>query len=59
MFLNNTLYENGIYNVSIGIIMKVHMKSQESIDVAFLTRNGLCYVTINKTTKASRRQFPI
>ena len=24
MFLNNTLYENGIYNGSIGIIMKVH-----------------------------------
>ena len=30
MFLNNTLYENGIYNGSIGIIMKVH--NEQSID---------------------------
>src|SRR6266498_2363467 len=65
MFLNNTLYENGICNGSIGIIMEIH--SEESIDVAFPTKNGICYVTVNKTTDrfnynrqpASRHQFPI
>jgi len=65
MFLNNTLYENGICNGSIGIIMKIH--NEESIDVAFLTKTGLCYVTVNRTIdrfnyngqSASRRQFSI
>src|SRR6266496_2968321 len=47
MFLNNTLYENGICHSSIGIIMKIH--NEESIDVAFLTKTGLCYVTVNRT----------
>jgi ATP-dependent exoDNAse (exonuclease V) alpha subunit len=65
MFLNNTLYENGIYNGSIGIIIKIH--NEKSIDAAFLTKNGLCYITINRTTDrfnyngqpASRSQFSI
>ena len=65
MFLNNTLYENGIYNSSISIIIKIH--DEKSIDAAFLTKNGLCYITINRTTDrfnyngqpASRNQFPI
>ena len=65
MFLNNTLYDNGICNGSIGIIIKIH--NEESIDVAFPTKNGLCYITVNKTTDrfnyngqpASRHQFPI
>jgi len=65
MFLNNTLYNNGVCNGSIGIIMKIHNK--ESIDVTFPTKNGLCYITVNKTTDrfnyngqpASRHQFPI
>ena len=65
MFLNNTLYDNGIYNGSIGIIIKIH--SEDSIDVAFPTKTGLCYVTITKTVDrfnyngrpASRYQFPI
>ncbi len=61
MFLNNTLYDNGICNGSISIVMKVHN------DTVFPTKTGLCYVTINKTTDrfnyngqpASRYQFPI
>src|ERR1043165_6742874 len=65
MFLNNTLYDNGICNGSIGIIMKIH--NEKSIDAAFPTKTGLCYITINKTTDrfnyngqpASRHQFPI
>ena len=65
MFLNNTLYDNRICNSSIGIIIKIH--NEESIDVAFLTKNGLYYITVNKTTDrfnyngqpASRHQFPI
>jgi ATP-dependent exoDNAse (exonuclease V) alpha subunit len=65
MFLNNTLYSNGIYNGSIGIITKIH--NEESIDVTFLTKTGLTIVTVNKTTDrfnyngqpASRHQFPI
>ncbi|GBB91204.1 hypothetical protein RclHR1_01840001 [Rhizophagus clarus] len=65
MFLNNTLYNNGIYNGSIWIITKIH--DEKSIDVAFLTRTGLTVVTVNKTTDrfnhngqpASRQQFPI
>jgi len=65
MFLNNILYDNGICNGSIGIIIKIH--NEESIDVAFPTKNGLCYITVNKTTDrfnyngqpASRHQFPI
>ncbi len=40
MFLNNTLYNNGVCNSSIGIIIKIHNK--ESIDVTFPTKNGLC-----------------
>src|SRR6266511_2223913 len=65
MFLNNTLYENGICNGSIGIIIKIH--NEESIDVAFPTKTGIIYITVNKTTDrfnynrqpASRHQFPI
>lgn len=66
MFLNNTLYENGICNGSICVIIKVH--NEESLDVAFLTKSGLSYVTINRTIDrftynngqlATRRQFPI
>jgi hypothetical protein len=65
MFLNNTLYSNGIYNGSIGIITKIH--NEESIDVTFLTKTGLTVITVNKTTDrfnysgqpASRHQFPI
>src|SRR4051794_25633054 len=45
--------------------MKVYNK--QSINVAFLTKKGICYVTVNKTTdrfnyngqQASRYQFPI
>src|SRR5439155_18772953 len=41
--------------------------NEQSIDAAFLTKNGLCYITVNKTTDrfnyngqtASRHQFPI
>jgi hypothetical protein len=44
MFLNNTLYENGFCNGSIGVIINVH--NEESVDVAFLTKSGLSYVTI-------------
>jgi ATP-dependent DNA helicase PIF1 len=65
MFLNNTLFNNGICNGSIGIIMKIH--NEESIDVVFPTKAGLSYITVNKTTDrfnyhgqpASRYQFPI
>ncbi|GBC05190.1 hypothetical protein RclHR1_00610002 [Rhizophagus clarus] len=65
MFLNNTLYNNCIYNGSIGIITKIH--DEKSIDVAFLTKTGLTVITVNKTTDrfnynsqpASRQQFPI
>src|SRR5688572_8423729 len=65
MFLNNTLYENGICNGSICVIIKVH--NEESLDVAFLTKSCLSYVTINRTIDrftyngqlATRRQFPI
>ncbi len=65
MFLNNTLYSDGICNGSIGIVMKIH--DEKSIDVAFSTKTGLCYITVNKTTDrfnyngqfASRHQFPI
>ncbi len=39
MFLNNTLYENGICNSSIGIIIKIN--NEESIDVAFPTKASL------------------
>ena len=48
MFLNNTLYENGIYNGSIGVVIKIHNK--QSIDATFVTKNGLSCVTINRTT---------
>jgi ATP-dependent exoDNAse (exonuclease V) alpha subunit len=45
--------------------MEIH--DEESINAAFLTKTGLCYITINKTIDrfnyngqpASRRQFPI
>jgi ATP-dependent exoDNAse (exonuclease V) alpha subunit len=47
MFLNNTLYDNGICNGSIGIITKI--RSEDFVDVAFPTKTGLCYVTITKT----------
>ena len=66
MFLNNLLYENGIYNGSIGIVIKIH--NEQSIDTTiFVTKNGLSCITINKTTDrfnyngqpASRNQFPI
>ncbi len=65
MFLNNTLYENRVCNSSIGIIIKIH--NEESIDVAFLTKIGIIYITVNKTTDrfnyngqlASRYQFSI
>jgi len=65
MFLNNTLYENGVCNGSIGIIIKIH--NEESIDVAFPTKTGIIYITVNKTTDrfdyngqpASRHQFSI
>ncbi len=65
IFLNNTLYENGVCNGSIGIIIKIH--NEESIDVAFPTKTGIIYITVNKTTdrfdyngqQASRHQFPI
>ncbi len=65
MFLNNTLYNNRVCNSFIDIIIKIHNK--ESIDVTFLTKNGLCYITVNKITErfnyngqpASRHQFPI
>ena len=62
MFLNNTLYENGICNGSIGIIIKIH--NEEMIDVVFPTKTGLCYITVNKTVdrfnyNGQPAQFPI
>jgi ATP-dependent DNA helicase PIF1 len=65
IFLNNTSFNNGIYNGTIGIITKIH--GEISIDVAFLTKTGLSIITVNKTTDrfnyngqpASRHQFPI
>ncbi|CAB5298187.1 unnamed protein product [Rhizophagus irregularis] len=65
MFLNNTLYENGICNGSIGIVMEI--QNEELIDVAFPTKTGISYITVKKTTDrfnyngkpASRHQFPI
>ena len=65
MFLNNTLYENGICNGSIGVIMKIH--NEELIDIAFPTKTGICYITVKKTADrfnysgqpALRYQFPI
>ncbi len=48
-------------------MVQLEIHSEESIDVAFPTKNGICYVTVNKTTDrfnynrqpASRHQFPI
>ncbi|CAG8458048.1 292_t:CDS:1 [Funneliformis caledonium] len=65
MFLNNTLYDNGICNNSISIIMKIH--NEKLINITFLTKSDLCYISVTKTIDrfnynrqlASRHQFLI
>lgn len=48
MYLNNTQFKHGLYNGSIGIVMKIH-HDQESIEVASPLINGIKTFTIKKT----------
>ncbi|GET04747.1 P-loop NTPase superfamily protein [Rhizophagus clarus] len=48
MFLNNTQFKHGLYNGSIGIVMKIC--NQESIEVAFPLTDGIKTFTIQKDT---------
>ncbi len=65
MYLNNTQFKHGLYNGSIGIVMKID--DQESIEVAFPLTNGIKTFTIQKDTAfftyngmpAKRIQFPL
>lgn len=66
MYLNNTQFKHGLYNGSMGVVMKVH-HDQESIEVAFPLINGIKTFTIQKDTAfftyngmpAKRIQFPL
>ncbi|GBB89415.1 hypothetical protein RclHR1_01610006 [Rhizophagus clarus] len=65
MFLNNTQFKHGLYNGSIGIVMKIC--NQESIEVAFPLTDGIKTFTIQKDTvfftfngmPAKRTQFSL
>src|SRR4051812_18841778 len=65
MFLNNTQFKHGLYNGSIGIIMKIC--NQETVEVAFPLANGIKTFAIQKDTAfftfngmpAKRIQFPL
>jgi len=65
MFLNNKYFSKGIYNGSIGVILKV--LNESLIEVAFPTSNGMIIMSIEKDTAhfvvngspARRTQFPI
>ncbi len=65
MFLNNTQFRHGLYNGSIGVIMKIC--DQENLEVAFPLTDGIKTFTIQKETvfftfngmPAKRIQFPL
>ena len=65
MFLNNTQFKHGLYNGSIGVIMKIC--DQESVEVAFPLADGIKTFAIQKDTAfftfngmpAKRTQFPL
>jgi ATP-dependent DNA helicase PIF1 len=65
MYLNNTQFKHGLYNGSIGIVMKIC--NQENIEVAFPLADGIKTFTIQKDTAfftfngmpAKRIQFPL
>src|SRR4051812_11743052 len=65
MFLNNTQFKHGLYNGSIGVIMKIC--DQENVEVAFPLTDGIKTFTIQKDTvfftfngmPAKRTQFPL
>ena len=65
MFLNNTQFRHGLYNGSIGVVMKIC--DQENIEVAFPLTDGIKTFTIQKDTvfftfngmPAKRTQFPL
>ena len=65
MFLNNSQFKHGLYNGSIGVVMKIC--NQESVEVAFPLTDGIKTFTIQKDTvfftfngmPAKRIQFPL
>src|SRR5581483_3399060 len=48
MFLNNTQFKHGLYNSSIGVVMKIC--NQESVEVAFPLTDGIKTFVIQKDT---------
>jgi len=65
MFLNNSLFQHGICNGSIGVILAYN--DDDSIKVAFPTLNGIHEIDVHKTSvkfdvdgsPAIRHQFPL
>src|SRR5436190_13682018 len=65
MYLNNTQFKHGLYNGSVGIVMKIC--DQETIEVAFPLATGIKTFAIQKDTAfftyngipAKRIQFPL
>src|SRR6185295_9569719 len=65
MFLNNKLFEHGIYNGTIGIVTK--LIDCENVEVTFPTFNSITKIVVQKETNyfeingvcASRQQFPL
>jgi len=65
MFLNNTLFNSGVCNGSMGVILTIN--ADDSIKVAFPTANGIQEVNVYKTASyiclngvhAVHRQYPL
>ena len=65
MFLNNTQFKYGLYNGSIGVVIKIC--NQENVEVAFPLTDGIKTFTIQRDTvfftyngmPAKRTQFPL